>query len=151
MNGMKNARTFFLQVFLYSGTFCFLKTCMASCNSAVTECEQLKTAATCICQDEILEWSLRIHHALFILSPLSCTYLHMFGTHWATSVSITWTWNWLMGMELHCWFCHAFSTWQMSWGPYISTFIRALFHIYTEAVREERARRILFCKEFYCY
>lgn len=59
---MKNVREFFLHIKMHSGTFCFPVTRMASCNSAVTECEQLKADATYMCQDEILEWSLLIHH-----------------------------------------------------------------------------------------
>ena len=67
---MKNAREFFLQVSSYNGAFCFVTTCMASCNSAVTECEEMKTVLLLnVRQDEILCWSLYIHRALLKLNP----------------------------------------------------------------------------------
>lgn len=51
---MKNARKFFLQVSKYKGIFCFLTTCIASCNSAVTECEQMYT----VCYLRMSRWDI---------------------------------------------------------------------------------------------
>jgi hypothetical protein len=118
---MKNAREFFLQAILYSGTFYFLMTCMASCNSVVTACEQQKTAAAETCQDEILERSLRPYSSRSLVPKLTphpppgAHYLHMFIRDWDSSnIHHIGHGGWLLYMELHCWFCHAFCMWQMS-------------------------------------